>query len=834
MTKQNRPAADRDGAIDAKLKSRIDRALDRARAALVWEQAWPRIGLVFGIVGLFVALSWLGLWTVVPDIVRFAAVGVFVLAALAALVMLARIRIPGDDRALARVERHSGHLHRPVTALTDELSGGGTDPASRALWRRHRARAAVMLDRVSAGAPRPRLYRFDPYGLRTVVAVLLVIGFAVAGPERAERLVSAFRSAPTADASYRIDAWIAPPAYTSRVPIFLTHGKPAARETATELSVPQGSTFVARIQGSGDFTVTLKSGDRVTELPRSEAPEGGDADRRSTSKPAEFQAVLTSGGTIVVADAGKPRNSWTFAVEPDALPTIALSEPPDTTVSSALKLAYSASDDYGVVSAEARMDSAEASKDAAEPLVEAPRFALTLPQRGARSVSGQTIKDLTAHPWAGSTVELRLVARDVAGQEGGSEPFKLKLPARPFADPMARAIVELRRMLAIDRNKRSHVIDALDALMIAPEKYIDRASVYLGMRFTYRSLITAADDDALRDVVDLMWTLALSIEDGDVSLAMRELRQAQEALRQALERGASDEEIRKLTEQLRAALDRFFQALAEQARRNPQAMMPMDPNARALSQQDLQRMLQRIEELARSGSRESAQQLLSQMQQMLENLQTGRMPQPNQQSRELAEMLNQLGEMIRRQRELMEQTHRFGQQQQGEQDRRQNGNGERRRQQGQLQQGQNDLARQLQEMMRRMEELGMQPGNQLGEAQQFMGQAGEAIGKGQSGRAVENQGDALNALREGADQMIEQMMAQGRGQGRRFGNNPNEDPLGRPRQTDGPQLGSRHKIPGEIDVQRARRILEELRKRLSDPSRPRLELDYLDRLIPRN
>jgi hypothetical protein len=38
-------------------------------------------------------------------------------------------------------------------------------------------------------------------------------------------------------------------------------------------------------------------------------------------------------------------------------------------------------------------------------------------------------------------------------------------------------------------------------------------------------------------------------------------------------------------------------------------------------------------------------------------------------------------------------------------------------------------------------------------------------------------------------------------------------------------------IPGEIDVQRARRILEELRRRLGDPNRPQIELDYIERLL---
>ena len=39
------------------------------------------------------------------------------------------------------------------------------------------------------------------------------------------------------------------------------------------------------------------------------------------------------------------------------------------------------------------------------------------------------------------------------------------------------------------------------------------------------------------------------------------------------------------------------------------------------------------------------------------------------------------------------------------------------------------------------------------------------------------------------------------------------------------------KVPGEIDVQRARRIIEELRKRFGDFARPQDELDYIQRLL---
>ena len=43
--------------------------------------------------------------------------------------------------------------------------------------------------------------------------------------------------------------------------------------------------------------------------------------------------------------------------------------------------------------------------------------------------------------------------------------------------------------------------------------------------------------------------------------------------------------------------------------------------------------------------------------------------------------------------------------------------------------------------------------------------------------------------------------------------------------------GSDVKIPGEVDAQRARRILEAIRKRLAIPESPLIEKDYLERLL---
>ena len=57
------------------------------------------------------------------------------------------------------------------------------------------------------------------------------------------------------------------------------------------------------------------------------------------------------------------------------------------------------------------------------------------------------------------------------------------------------------------------------------------------------------------------------------------------------------------------------------------------------------------------------------------------------------------------------------------------------------------------------------------------------------------------------------------------------DPLGRPLRGRDYGDDTTVKVPGEIDVQRARRILEELRRRFGENFRPQLELEYIERLL---
>jgi hypothetical protein len=310
-------------------------------------------------------------------------------------------------------------------------------------------------------------------------------------------------------------------------------------------------------------------------------------------------------------------------------------------------------------------------------------------------------------------------------------------------------------------------------------------------------------------------------------------------LREALENNVSDEELARVMDELRQALQEFMQAMMEEAMRNPQStMIPPDANTQVMRSDELQRMIDQIEELARTGARDAARQLLSQLQNMLENLQAGIPQAGDPQAGQMMESLNQLGDMIRRQEDLMNRTYRA--------ERGMGENGEplspEEMQQllDQLQQGQQALADELQKLMEEMQGMGLEPNGKLGQAGEAMGRAGEQLGAGEPGGAVGEQGSALDSLRQGAQGLAQQLanqQGQGRGMGRGFRNGdmsyPNEDPLGRPQRSTGPDLGTTVKVPDEIDTQRAREILDAIRKRLGETFRPELERDYLERLLDR-
>ncbi|OUS38274.1 ATPase, partial [Rhodobacterales bacterium 56_14_T64] len=351
----------------------------------------------------------------------------------------------------------------------------------------------------------------------------------------------------------------------------------------------------------------------------------------------------------------------------------------------------------------------------------------------------------------------------------------------------------------------------------------------------------------------------------------------------------SDQEIAELMQELREATDDYMRQLQRQAEANGEVMEQgeMPENMMQLSQDDLQAMMDRIQELMEQGRMAEAEQALQELQQMMENMrvtegQQGEGGSEGQQAMEgLAETLKeQQGLSDQAFRDLQEQFNpgaragenegnqgrnggqgqgqnheggkggdsQQGQQQGGSQESQDGGAQSGQGQQGAQSPGDTLAERQqaLREELQRQQNglpLGDSEGGDaarqsLEEAGRAMEGAEEALEQGDLAEAIDQQAEAMERLREGMRSLGEAMAQQqpgqaGSQQGRSSASQGNRmDPLGRdlPEGRDG--VGDDGSRIGEGSAyRRAWDLLEEIRRRADERERSDGERGYLQRLL---
>lgn len=806
-----------------------------AKLTLYWERLWRQsLPLLLSASG-FISLGLFGVFERVHPAVHVGLLVIFGGLILWSLGPLFNIRWPREKDALRWLEVSSGHDHRPASSLADTLSLDADDPATKAIWYAHQQRLIPIVAGLKPGFPRPGLISQDPYSLRVVALLVLVIATFSAGQDWRQRLIgSATPGLNQNRITASIDAWITPPRYTGKAPLFLTGGSVKIIQDnlgARLVKVPENSEFVVRISRakSPQALVTNLSGSGQ----KTTSHEFDLIDEQTM----ELRIKLSGGRQIDIQDDGHSLLNLRVSIIADTPPSISARKDLKTTADQALVIEYTLKDDYGVIAASAQFSRHLIDDSIIPPFArKPPDFTLNLPGRRVKKLEQTIFQDLTAHPWAGLRVTLELKAEDDAGQVSLSDPIALDLPTRKFTEPLARAIVEQREKLARRIDNRHTVALAIDALTLIPEEIIKDTVVFLGLRTAYFRLTRDDDVKLLASTYDLLWDLALKVEDGDLSLAERELRAAQEALRKALANNAPPEEIARLMQDMKKALGRFLQALNEKNQQlGDKNQLPQGDQIQQIDADDLARILETIENLAKSGANDAAQKMLAELQKMLESLQAGRQPgSPGPEQSMLSDMIQELGEMIKQQQRLMDDTYKADQ----------NGtlspndNSQSGPDSPTLADKQQALRDLLDQMMRQFGENGMEAAPTLDRAGKAMRRAEGALRDGKPGKAVGKQGKAIDQLRQGAQSMARQMMdgmAQRQGQNR-FGQNNGSgqtDPLGRPLPNSGPDFGLSTKIPTRSDIQRARALQRELQHRIGEPNRPQLELDYLDRLLRR-
>ncbi len=186
--------------------------------------------------------------------------------------------------------------------------------------------------------------------------------------------------------------------------------------------------------------------------------------------------------------------------------------------------------------------------------------------RPQRQVDQTLVDDLSKDVLANLPVTMTFAATDAAGQTGHSQPLKTILPGRRFFDPLAAALIEMRRDLMWNRANAVRVDQVLKAVSNRPEGFIRNEKAYLRLRVLIRDLDTKAATltPAARDeMVEELWQISLMVEEGDLASALERLKRAQDRVEEAIKNGASPAEIDALMKEMQDALNDYMRQQAE-------------------------------------------------------------------------------------------------------------------------------------------------------------------------------------------------------------------------------------------------------------------------------
>ncbi|MFM8700830.1 MAG: TIGR02302 family protein [Hyphomicrobiales bacterium] len=807
-------------------EAHLSRLVRRARLALAVEKYWPWLVAAASLAALFLILALSGLWVAAPVWLRGIGVGLFSFLILSSLLVgLQFVRVTRAE-ALKRIDAQSGLAHQPATTYADHLANAAGTPATHALWQAHQQRISRVIATLKVHPPCPDLATRDPYALRFAILLAFCAAFLVAGPERAGRVLAAFDWSTPRDAGkpMRLDGWINPPAYTGLPPVMIDFTRVEPRT----LRVPVGSALFLRASVAGIMEPAVSGS--ITPIPAEAATEGQ-----------TWQWQIKGDSTLALRHRTEPLASLSFTIIPDQPPKITFDKDEPSASGPGTVLSYSVSDDYGVASGEIRLANPTINGTSLlgkrPPLVPPPEIPLTLPA-DPRSGEAKTTIDLSDSPWGGTTLDLTLGIRDNAALESLSNFRSISVQQRPFTSLLARAIVEQRRLLLLNPDKISHVIEALNAFLIAPEWFTPEPFAYLGLRSLVQRASAAKSDADLVQVAENMWELALSLEEFTTGDAEKALKAARDALSKAFDRGADDAEIKALTQKLREAMNKYIKELAENMAKNRsdenRAGQPRKPD-QTIRQEDLNAMLDRLETMARRGGQDEARQALAELGKLLDALKSARAAPGDPSAGEIDKSLDALDRLTREQQQLRDETFQGFNGKEALPDRRSLNNRQRQ------------LREQLDALQRQLGDLGIPSEPGFDAAQEAMKQAEGALGEGDGEAAVDGQGQALENLRKGSQNLAKQL---GNGRGNRFGrgeapgrgdeefaegndsDTPSTDPLGRSTSKNASENAKMRSGGRESSIeQRTREVQEEVRRRLGEPQRPIDERNYLERLI---
>lgn len=789
------------------------------------------------------SLLFTGLWMLaVPAFLNHGAQSITLLIFLGGLTYftskdLRTFRFPSVEEIDKHLEHKSALGQGHIALIKDQLSNPAINQ-TRKLWYKAQRDSLLGLRKLRIPLPDLSLSKQDPHALRFIALFIFISGAFIAGHSWKERIINGltpihFPPASTSTYAQKTDLWITPPSYTQKPQIHLS-GNGYYKGT---LSIPEGSTYRLRTRTKTGrvFLPHLHIHTNVTKEKQTLPLKDLGDNLYGT------EGTISSGNSLRLKQALLPKARWNYTYIPDQPPKISTtSEPPYTPLKNGeLRFPLTVKDDYGVKELRMTMHLNEIIKDA--PLgkeTQETRLIMSPPNEGFKITP---LYDLTGHSWAGLPVTIEFTVTDQKGQNTKSKRINLTLPERAFKHPLAKALIAARKELIWHyKDPFEDTAHTLEQLLNRPNSYQNDKTIFLALRSSASRLYHNDNKPqeqrikAASSVLKLLWQTALSIEDGNLSLSLREMRDARRNLEKALlDPDTSKQDLSSIMETLREKMAAYFMERQREMQKRmtegqnpiPDDMMANPENFSSLiTPNSLATLMGKIGQALQEGDTQKAQELMAQFQRMMEMMdsasQNTELPHDMQMMQQGA---SKLQDIIERQKELIDA------------------------EETQKEATKNNETKQ-ESLLHVLQDLIKDTTNALGENKvpkamhegaQEMKDAALALKKNTPANALPHQQKAIEHLEQAKNDLAE--MFKNRMQSMigismgMSGSGMKYDPFGRP-YDNSPNNGQNPdkeeiEIPSETEKKQVDTIIRKLRERSGDRSRSREELDYYNRLL---
>ena len=858
------------------LGEELRRLILLARIVLFFENFWRGIWPIFALILLFLILAFLNVFSMLAYSIHILVLALFGGVLFFLILRLLSVRYSAKVSEInSRLNRDNDLTHDPLALLNENNVLKGADSKTEFLWEEYKRRIVKNLPNLKLNPPSPGIAKLDVFALRVALVLLTIISFFMGGGDIKPRIARAL--VPDAGTGLsinsRIELWVSPPKHTNLTPTFqeyyLSSGhltqkatkfpdKSRIPEKNQPLEIPVDSKIIVQThQISGRPRVIL--GGISSEMQSIEASE---SEKRFYSERSIQSSDIGTRDLKVVSDRGLLMQ-LPVKIIPDSPPQVEFLSPLKKLSRGNFTFGTEAKDDFSIRKVWAIIKPNFPSQKFEK--YNEIKFDIAFPGLGADKLKGTVQQNFSSHRWAGTDVGLQIFAKDSKGQIGKSAILNVVLPERIFNHPTARALIGVRKLLnKKNNNVIGEAVRVLSRINHSPEHYFHKTNIFLNIAIARARLKYDKSKMKVLEVQKILWRTALLIEDGEFSIAENNLKNVWNEVGRAYLNDMDPKKFDQLLEKLSSALDEYLGALAKHLKKQGLDQSASKMLTQSLETKSLQQLLNRARSLAKSGSKDLAYKMLSQLNRMLKGIREGvRVGKVSPWAKAARKMMDDLRGITKRQQSLVDKNYgiRNGNRTFGfkpdsdvfdsrsnkiEREVTKNNGSEKQidferyllnaqKTQGQIRQELEKLKNQIQKM------LGSTPG-QIGKAGVSMDNAINKFRKRDTDGAISEQLKALNELRGAVERTSESVARRLQaGSGKRNGlqiggfGEPSLDPFGRPAQGFGGQSNERGKvkIPTERVIHRTKEIFDELQRRSGERLRPQQELEFIDRLLER-